>query len=149
MTKAFEEYKKAYQQSIDDPETFWAGVADHFTWKKKWDKVLDWSFNNPKIEWFAGAKLNITENCLDRHLELRGDQTAIVWEPNNPDKPTRTLTYRQLHAEVCKTANMLRKLGIQKGDRVCIYLPMIPEAAVAMLACARIGAIHPVFQPIH
>lgn len=142
--KTFEEYKKAYQQSIDDPEKFWAGVADHFSWKKKWDKVLNWSFKEPKIEWFAGAKLNITENCLDRHLATLGDKPAIIWEPNNPEERTRVVTYERLHKRVCQFAQVLKNNGVKKGDRVCIYMGMVPELAYAVLACARIGAIHSV-----
>lgn len=142
--KTFEEYKKAYQQSIDDPEKFWAGVADHFSWKKKWDKVLNWSFKEPKIEWFAGAKLNITENCLDRHLATLGDKPAIIWEPNNPEERTRVVTYERLHKRVCQFAQVLKNNGVKKGDRVCIYMGMVPELAYAVLACARVGAIHSV-----
>jgi acetyl-CoA synthetase len=138
------DYERAYRASVENPEQFWADIASNFTWSKEWDKVLEWDFNNFNVEWFKGAKLNITENCLDRHLPLRGDDTAIVWESNNPDIASRHITYKQLHTEVCRTANMLKKLGVQKGDRVCIYLPMIPEATIAMLACARIGAIHSV-----
>lgn len=142
--KTYEEYKKAYQQSIDDPEKFWAGVADHFSWKKKWDKVLNWSFKEPKIEWFAGAKLNITENCLDRHLATLADKPAIIWEPNNPEERTRVVTYERLHKRVCQFAQVLKNNGVKKGDRVCIYMGMVPELAYAVLACARIGAIHSV-----
>lgn len=142
--KTFEEYKKAYQQSVDDPEKFWAGVADHFSWKKKWDKVLNWDFREPKIEWFAGAKLNITENCLDRHLATLGDKPAIIWEPNNPEERTRVVTYERLHKRVCQFAQVLKNNGVKKGDRVCIYMGMVPELAYAVLACARIGAIHSV-----
>ncbi len=142
--KNIADYHEAYRKSVEDPEKFWASVAEEFTWKKPWDTVLDWNFDSFRVKWFEGAQLNITENCLDRHLSARGDKIAIQWEPNNPEKHQRHLTYRQLHAEVCKTANMLKKLGIKKGDRVCIYLPMVPEAAIAMLACARIGAIHSV-----
>jgi len=138
------DYHAAYKSSVEQPEKFWAEIAGKFTWNKQWDKVLEWDFNEFNVEWFKGGKLNITENCLDRHLETRGEAIAIVWEPNNPEKQVRKLTYRQLYTEVCRTANMLRKLGVKKGDRVCIYLPMIPEAAIAMLACARIGAIHSV-----
>ena len=138
------EYESAYRHSIEKPEEFWESIASHFEWNKKWNNVLKWDFDNFNVEWFRGAQLNITENCLDRHLETRGDQVAILWEANDPQKANRTLTYRQLYAEVCRAANMLRNLGVKKGDRVCIYLPMIPEAAIAMLACARIGAIHSV-----
>ncbi len=142
--KSFEEYQAEYQRSVEDPEGFWAEQAESFTWRKKWDKVLDWNFSDPDVKWFVGGKLNITENCLDRHLETRGDQVALLWEPNQPDSPVRSFTYRELHAEVCKTANALRANGIRKGDRVCFYMPMVPELAIAVLACARIGAIHSV-----
>ncbi|MFC5285138.1 acetate--CoA ligase [Pedobacter alpinus] len=141
---SFEEYKLAYQKSVEQPEEFWAEIAENFTWRKKWDKVLDWDFKGPNIEWFKGAKLNITENCLDRHLADRGDQPAIIWEPNDPSEHHRILTYKQLHQKVCLFANVLKNNGVKKGDRVCIYMPMIPELAIAVLACARIGAIHSV-----
>jgi len=137
-------YQSMYQRSLDDPEGFWAEQAERFvTWSKKWDKVVDYSFEAEDlyIRWFAGGKLNIAYNCLDRHLETRGDQTAIIWEGDNPEEDRR-LTYRELHAEVCRLANVLKSRGVSKGDRVCIYMPMIPEATVAMLACARIGAVH-------
>jgi len=137
-------YKKAYQQSVDDPGKFWGDIAENFTWRKKWDKVLNWNFKEPKIEWFAGGKLNITENCLDRHLEKLGDQPAIIWEPNNPEEKTRVVTYSRLHKRVCQFAQVLRNNGVKKGDRVCIYMGMVPELAYAVLACARIGAIHSV-----
>ena len=136
------EYEAAYKQSVEQPEEFWANMAHEFTWKKKWDNTLRWDFNEFDVKWFEGGQLNITENCLDRHLEKRGDQAAIIWEPNHPSHTVRTLTYRELHSAVCKTANMLKEQGVEKGDRVCIYLPMVPEAAIMMLACARIGAIH-------
>ncbi|MBK6904384.1 MAG: acetate--CoA ligase [Saprospirales bacterium] len=142
--KTWDEYQSAYRQSVEDPEGFWAGLAETFSWRRKWDKVLDWNFKDPKIEWFAGGKLNITENCLDRHLETRGDQAAFIWEPNDPATPSRTITYRQLYHEVCKTANALKANGIKKGDRVCFYMPMIPQLAIGILACARIGAVHSV-----
>lgn len=142
--KSFEDYQKVYKQSVEDPEGFWAGVADNFLWKKKWDKVLDWNFKEPDIKWFTGAKLNITENCLDRHLEDKGDQPAIIWEPNDPEEHHRVLTYKQLHQKVCAFASVLRNNGAKKGDRICIYMPMVPELAIAVLACARIGAIHSV-----
>lgn len=147
MTKqirTLEEYKSTYQNSVDDPEGFWAEQAETFQWQKKWDKVLEWDFKKPDVKWFIGGKLNITENCLDRHLETRGDQTAILWEPNDPNTPHKTFTYKELHAEVCKTANALKAKGIGKGDRVCFYMPMVPELAIGVLACARIGAIHSV-----
>jgi len=140
--KSFKNYKKQYQKSIEDPEKFWGEVADHFTWKKKWDKVLTWDFKKPEIKWFEGAQLNITENCLDRHLETLGNKTAIIWEPNDPDEESRHITYRQLFVKVSRFANVLKNNGIKKGDRVCLYMPMIPELAIAMLACARIGAVH-------
>ena len=138
----FKEYKEKYEQSVNDPEAFWAEVAEHFQWQKKWDKVLDWDFSKPEIKWFEGAKLNITENCLDRHLETLGNKTAIIWEPNDPDEESRYITYRQLFVKVSRFANVLKNNGIKKGDRVCLYMPMIPELAIAMLACARIGAVH-------
>ncbi len=140
----FEEYKSEYQKSISDPEGFWAEKAESFEWRKKWDKVSDWNFQEPDIKWFDGAKLNITENCLDRHLLTKGDQTAIIWEANDPEESTISLSYHELYEKVCQFSNVLIKNGVKKGDRVCIYLPMVPEAAIAMLACARIGAIHSV-----
>ncbi|MCP3929435.1 MAG: acetate--CoA ligase [Bacteroidetes bacterium] len=142
--KSMEDYQNAYKKSVDDPEGFWAEQAESFSWHKKWDKVLDWDFRKPDVNWFVGGKLNITENCLDRHLESRGDQTALLWEPNDPDAPVKSYTFKQLHAEVCKAANALKANGIEKGDRVCFYMPMIPELAIGVLACARIGAVHSV-----
>ncbi|WP_271783295.1 acetate--CoA ligase [Aquimarina algiphila] len=143
--KHLEEYYQVYRKSLRDPETFWAEVAEeHFMWRKKWDNVLSWDFTKPEIKWFEGAKLNITENCIDRHLRNRGHKTAILFEPNDPNEDAQHITYKQLHEKVCKFANVLKEKGIQKGDRVCIYLPMIPELAVSVLACARIGAIHSV-----
>ncbi len=139
---SFKEYKKQYELSIKNPEKFWAEIADHFYWQKKWDNVLEWDFTKPEIKWFDGAQLNITENCLDRHLETIGNKTAIIWEPNDPDEESRHITYRQLFVKVSRFANVLKNNGIKKGDRVCLYMPMIPELAIAMLACARIGAIH-------
>ncbi len=144
LIDSFEAYQNAYQRSIDSPEEFWDDVANTFTWKQKWNQTLNWNFTEPKIEWFVGGKLNITENCLDRHLANRGNQTAIIWEPNNPLDAVRKLTYAELHEQVCKFSNVLLSLNVNKGDRVCIYMPMVPEAAVAMLACARVGAIHSV-----
>ena len=138
----FKDYKKKYEQSVSDPEGFWSEVAEHFQWQKKWDTVLEWDFNKPEIKWFQGAKLNITENCLDRHLETLGNKTAIIWEPNDPDEESRYISYRQLYVKVSRFANVLKNNGIKKGDRVCLYMPMIPELAIAMLACARIGAVH-------
>lgn len=139
-----EAYLAAYQKSIQDPEGFWADIADNFTWQKKWDRVLDWNFKEPKIEWFKGGQLNITENCLDRHLATRGNEPAIIWESNDPNEQHRVLTYQELHFKVQQFANVLLNNGVQKGDRVCIYMGMIPELAIATLACARIGAIHSV-----
>ncbi|HKG05575.1 MAG TPA: acetate--CoA ligase [Pedobacter sp.] len=141
---SIEKYKKTYQLSVDQPEQFWAGIADNFLWRRKWDKVLSWNFSDPDIRWFEGAKLNITENCLDRHLVENGDKPAIIWEPNDPSKDSITLSYKILHEQVCRFANVLKKNEVKKGDRVCIYMPMVPELAVAVLACARIGAIHSV-----
>ena len=140
----FDEYREVYQKSVEDPEGFWASQAEGFHWRKKWDKVLDWDFSSPDVKWFAGGKLNITENCLDRHLATRGDQVAILWEPNGENTPGRSLTYRQLHAAVCQAANALKANGVGKGDRVCFYMPMVPELAIGVLACARVGAIHSV-----
>jgi acetyl-CoA synthetase len=137
-------YEQMYQRSIDDPEGFWAEQAERFvTWNKKWDKVWQWDFHTADIKWFEGAELNVAYNCLDRHLEQRGDQIAIIWEGDDPDED-RHITYKQLHEEVCRLGNALKARGVKKGDRVSIYMPMVPEAAVAMLACARIGAIHSV-----
>ncbi len=141
---SFEQYKETYQESINHPEKFWAAVAENFQWRKKWDNVLNWNFKEPKVEWFSGAKLNITENCIDRHLATMGDKPAIIWEPNNPDERTRTVTYNRLHKRVCQFAQVLKNNGVKKGDRVCIYMGMIPELAYAILGCARIGAIHSV-----
>jgi len=141
---SMEKYQEMYDQSVKDPDTFWGKIAEDFVWNKKWDKVRDFSFTGSvHIKWFDGGKTNVSVNCLDRHLETRGDQTAIIWEGNNPEE-SKKLTYKELHAEVCKFANALKSIGVKKGDRVCIYLQMIPEAAVACLACARIGAIHSV-----
>ncbi len=139
-----EHYRELYQRSVDDPEGFWAEYADKFlTWYKKWDKVMDYSYGpgDVHIKWFEGGKLNVSYNCLDRHLDTRGDQVAIIWEGDSPDED-KSITYRQLHEEVCKLANVMKARGVKKGDRVCIYMPMIPEASVAMLACTRIGAVH-------
>jgi acetyl-CoA synthetase len=137
-------YFKKYEQSVKDPEKFWAEIADTFVWKKKWDKVLDWDFDSVDIKWFKNAKLNITENILEKNLIDRADKTAIIWEPNDPTEPSIHLTYKELYEETCKFSNALREKGIKKGDRVIIYMPMVPEAAIAMLACARVGAVHSV-----
>jgi len=139
-----EEYHQQYQKSVVDPEGFWADVAETFYWRRKWDKVLDWNFEQPDIKWFAGGKLNITENCIDRHLGTLGSRPAIIWEPNDPEEHHRVITYRDLHFKVVQFANVLKNNGVKKGDRVCIYMGMVPELAVAVLACARIGAIHSV-----
>ena len=140
----FEEYNKEYAKSINNPEQFWEEKANNFIWQKKWDKVLSWDFSKPEIKWFEGGKLNITENCLDRYLEKRGEQTAIKWIANNSNEKGRSLSYRELHTEVCKFSNVLKNNGAKKGDRICLYMPMVPELAIAVLACARIGAIHSV-----
>ncbi len=143
--KDLEEYFQVYRKSVRNPEAFWEEIAEeHFLWRKKWNKVLEWDFTKPEVKWFEGAQLNITENCLDRHLPTRGDKTAILFEPNDPKEKAQHITYNQLHKRVCKMANVLKDHGIKKGDRVCIYLPMIPELAISLLACARIGAIHSV-----
>lgn len=142
--KTLQQYHEAYKLSEENPDAFWASVADNFTWHKKWDKVLDWNFTEPKVEWFKGGKLNITENCIDRHLDTRGEEPALIWEPNNPDERTRIVTYNRLHKRVCQVAQMLTNLGVKKGDRVCIYMGMIPELTYAVLGCARIGAVHSV-----
>ncbi len=141
---SLEQYHADYKHSVQHPEQFWADAAGHFNWRKPWLSVLEWDFEKPTVRWFDGAECNLSENCLDRHLGNRADQTALIWEPNDPKEATRKLTYKQLHTEVCRFANVLKTLGIKRGDRVCIYLPMIPEAAIAMLACTRIGAVHSV-----
>ncbi len=143
--KHLEEYYQVYRKSVRNPEVFWEEVAEeHFMWRKKWHNVLSWDFEKPEVKWYEGAKLNITENCIDRHLRTRGDKTAILFEPNDPKEEAQHITYKQLHERVCEMANVLKDEGIKKGDRVCIYLPMIPELAISVLACARIGAIHSV-----
>lgn len=143
--KTLEEYFQVYRRSVEEPETFWSEIArKYFVWQKPWSKVLDWDFSKPEVTWFEGAQLNITENCIDRHLPIRGDKTAILFEPNDPNEAAQHISYHELHARVCKFANVLKDKGVQKGDRVCIYLPMIPELAISVLACARIGAIHSV-----
>jgi acetyl-CoA synthetase len=142
--QSMEEYEMAYRVSINQPEEFWASVANNFKWRKKWDKVLEWNFKEPKVEWFKGAKLNITENCIDRHLETLGEKPAFIWEPNHPDDRVRVVTYNRLHKRVCQVAQMLKNNGVKKGDRVCIYMGMVPELVYAILGCARIGAIHSV-----
>ncbi|MCF8370238.1 MAG: acetate--CoA ligase [Bacteroidales bacterium] len=135
-------YIREYQESVENPKLFWTHQAEAFYWRKKWDKVLDWNFEEPSVKWFLNGKLNITENIFERNMFLRKDQPAIIWEPNNPEEEGITLTYEELFKKVNQFANALQKMGIEKGDRVVIYMPMIPELAIAMLACARIGAIH-------
>ena len=143
--KGLEEYFQVYRKSVNNPTQFWEEIAEeNFVWRKRWDKVLEWDKEDNRVKWFEGARLNITENCIDRHLYTRPDKTAILFEPNNPEEPAQHITYKELHERVCKFANVLKEKGIQKGDRVCIYLPMIPELAISLLACARIGAIHSV-----
>ncbi|MEJ6613648.1 MAG: acetate--CoA ligase [Saprospiraceae bacterium] len=143
--KHLEEYFQVYNKSVNDPETFWGEIAEeNFIWHKKWDRVLSWDFTKPEVKWFEGAKLNITENCLDRHLITRAEKTAILFEPNDPSEGAQHITYRMLYERVCRMANVLKGQGIQKGDRVCIYLPMIPEMVYSVLACARVGAVHSV-----
>ena len=139
-----QEYTDAYNESVNNPEKFWDDIASNYSWRKRWDKTLDWNFEAPNVQWFSGGKLNITENCLDRHLETRGDKTALIWEANDPSEASQKFTYSELYKHVCRMSNVLKNLGVKKGDRVCIYLPMIPELAFAVLACARIGAVHSV-----
>ena len=142
--QSFEAYQNLYQLSVDSPEKFWGDIASHFFWHKRWDKVVEWNFKDPKITWFKGSKLNITENCLDRHLDEHAEKIAFYWEPNNPNSSSIAITYKQLHQKVCLAAQMLRNKNIKKGDRVCIYMGMVPELVIAVLACARIGAVHSV-----
>lgn len=141
---SLKKYQEVYQRSIDNPSLFWSEIAAQFSWKKKWNKTLEYDWSVPETKWFLDGKLNITENCLDRHLESKGNQTAIIWEPNNPDEEAEHISYKQLHSRVCSFANVLKNNGVVKGDRICIYMPMVSEIAVAVLACARIGAIHSV-----
>jgi acetyl-CoA synthetase len=143
--ESLEQYFQVYNESVQNPEQFWGQLArDNFQWHKTWDRVLDWDFHKPEVKWFDGAQLNITENCIDRHLKNRAHKTAILFEPNNPKEPAQHITYKQLSEKVNRMANVLKEQNVQKGDRVCIYMPMIPELAVAVLACARIGAVHSV-----
>ncbi|MFN8282074.1 MAG: acetate--CoA ligase [Chitinophagales bacterium] len=141
---SFQQYEETYKKSVEQPEQFWNEIADTFQWKQKWNKTLEWNFTEPNVKWFLNGKLNITENCLDRHLENNADKPAIIWESNDVNEPNRTLTYKELHAEVCRFANVIQNNGIEKGDRVCLYMPMVPELTIAILACARIGAVHSV-----
>tara|TARA_A100001037_G_C15147789_1_gene637269 strand:+ start:926 stop:2821 length:1896 start_codon:yes stop_codon:yes gene_type:complete len=142
--RSFKEYRKVYNESVVDPEKFWAKQAESFLWRKKWEKILTWDFAKPDVKWFSGGKLNITENCLDRHLKDKGDQVAIKWIANNLKEESISLTYNELHEKVCLFSNVLKNNGAKKGDRICLYMPMVPELAIAVLACARIGAIHSV-----
>lgn len=140
--KSREEYEKIYKKSVEDPEGFWAEIAENFVWRKKWDKMLEWNFTEPSVKWYIGGKLNITENCLDRWAKTQPDTPAIIWEPNDPNEKNVTLTYKELLHKVIEFAVILKNNGVKRGDRVCIYMPMVPELAIAMMACARIGAIH-------
>ena len=144
MPKSLEDYNRFYNESITNPESFWEKIAYTFTWRKKWNNVLSFDFNKPEFTWFDGGKLNISENCLDRHLIDKADQTAILFEPNDPKEKYQEISYRELHERVCRFSNVLKKNNIHKGDRVCLYMPMVPELAVAVLACSRIGAVHSV-----
>ncbi|MFT4667960.1 MAG: acetyl-CoA synthetase [Polaribacter sp.] len=141
---SLKQYKSVYKESVKDPEKFWETEAKSFKWRKKWKKTLEWNFKEPRVKWFQGGKLNITENCLDRHLKTRGNQTALIWEPNDPSQAFKSYTYKELHEAVCQCANALKANGIKKGDRVCFYMPMVPELTIGVLACARVGAIHSV-----
>jgi acetyl-CoA synthetase len=141
---SLEQYHSEYKKSVENPEVFWENIANEFTWKQKWTKTLEWNFDSPSVKWFINGKFNITENAIDRHLATKANQSAFIWEPNAVDATHRVITYQNLHDEVCKVANTLKSLGVKKGDRVCIYMPMIPETVFAMLACARIGAVHSV-----
>lgn len=144
QVKSFDDYQATYKRSVEQPEDFWNGVADQYSWIKKWDRTVEWEFETPSVKWFLNGKLNITENCLDRHLEKRGNKLALIWEPNDPKERFVRYTYRELHEKVCKFANVLKAKGIKKGDRIALYMPMIPELTIAVLACARIGAVHSV-----
>ena len=141
---SYDQYKSTYRKSVEDPEGFWGDIASHFFWRKRWEKVLEWDFNEYYSRWFIGGRMNITENCLDRHLGTLGNKPAIIWEPNDPEEHHRILTYRELFNKVVQFSNVLKNNGVKKGDRVCIYMGMVPELAIAILACARVGAIHSV-----
>ena len=141
---SFEKYEEAYKASVENPEAFWENIATAFTWQKPWNKTLEWEFNTPDVKWFQGGVLNITENCLDRHLEEVGGDVALIWEPNDPKEQEVRMTYKELHSEVCRFANVLKAKGVKKGDRVVVYMPMVPELTIGVLACARIGAVHSV-----
>jgi acetyl-CoA synthetase len=142
--RSLADYKQAKQQASAQPEGFWEDIANQFEWHQKWDKVLTFDFHKPEVKWFLGGKLNITENCLDRHVKTQPNRTAIIFEPNDPKETAQHISYKELHSRVCRVANMLKKNGAKKGDRICLYMPMVPELAVTVLACARIGAIHSV-----
>ena len=144
LARSENQYFKLYDESIKHPEKFWTNIAETFVWKKRWDKVLNFDFDKPEFKWFINGKLNITENCLDRHLSTNPDKTAILFEPNDPNSKSEKISYKQLHSRVCRFANVLKSKNVGKGDRVCIYMPMVPELTVAVLACARIGAVHSV-----
>ena len=142
--RSLADYKQAKQQASAQPEGFWEDIANQFEWHQKWDKALAFDFHKPEVKWFLGGKLNITENCLDRHIKTQPNQTAIIFEPNDPKETAQHISYKELHSRVCRVANMLKKNGAKKGDRICLYMPMVPELAITVLACARIGAIHSV-----
>ena len=144
IPKTETEYNKLYQKSVEDPHGFWSDIASTFNWKKKWNKTFKFDFRKPDFKWFVDGKLNITENCLDRHLSKKADKTAIIFEPNDPTEKCLRISYRELYSKVCKFSNVLKKNNIAKGDRVCLYMPMVPELAIAVLACARVGAVHSV-----
>ena len=144
IIKTFDDYQQQYTRSVENPEAFWSEVANDFVWRKGWERVLEWDFHTASAKWFVGGKLNITENCIDRHLPTRSNQTALIWEPNDPKETSRYITYQEMFERVCQVGNMLRAHGIKKGDRICIYMPMVPELTYALLACARIGAVHSV-----
>ncbi len=141
---SFSQYEETYKKSVENPEQFWSEIAESFQWKQKWNKVLEWNFIEPNVQWFLNGKLNITENCLDRYVGIQPDKPAIIWESNDVNEANRIISYKELHDEVCRFANVLQNNGIEKGDRVCLYMPMVPELAIAVLACARIGAVHSV-----
>ena len=139
--KNHNEYNAAYKKSIEDPEGFWGSIAEHFQWRKKWDKVLDWNFKEPSVKWFEGGKLNITENCIDRHLATMGDKPAIIWEPNNPEDRTRIVTWNRLHKRVCQFAQVLTNLGVKKGDRVGIFMPNLPQFVIVYFGILKAGGV--------
>jgi acetyl-CoA synthetase len=142
--KSFRDYQEAYQKSVENPESFWSEIASQYTWMQHWKKTLEWNFEKPEVKWFIDGKLNITVNCLDRHLPSRASQTCLIWEPNDPNSEYKKFTYQEVFDQVCLMANVLKSMGVKKGDRICIYMPMIPELTFAVLACARIGAVHSV-----